>query len=166
MTAMATWTPGTWWITPHAARSMVDRGFTRRQVLDAATEPHHSYPSSKRHPGYETREVRVRGDVTVVVDLVSRDIITVMNNDPLAQHERWIAQGKVTLPDEPDHGPRCSSCLSPVDISTGRMSVHSRTSLEGQVERCMGSGRTLDDVVRLVDGVGPRTEWWPTTKNP
>lgn len=78
----------TWWLTAHAARAMVKRGFSRAEVMAAATRPEVTYPGSNGYPGSDHREIRQAGRVALVLDKERLEIITVLKREI----ERWEDQ--------------------------------------------------------------------------
>lgn len=78
----------TWWITAHAAKAMLARGFNRNQVLEAAANPEVTYPSGHEYPQWQTRQTRQRGTVAVIVDTERMEIITVLKREV----EQWVDQ--------------------------------------------------------------------------
>lgn len=69
---------GTWWVTAHAARAYLKRGFTRLEVIAAAVNPEVTYPGASGYPGQDHREIRQAGRVAVVVDKERMEIVTVL----------------------------------------------------------------------------------------
>jgi hypothetical protein len=60
-----------WFLSAHAAQKMIERGFTRNQVIDAIENCEQSYPS-----GYY--RVYQKGDIAVVANEKRKDVVTVL----------------------------------------------------------------------------------------
>lgn len=77
-----------YWFTPHAARKMGERGFTRSDVLDCLRNYEQSYGAL--HDGYRVCQ---KGVLAVVVCDERQEIITVLRR----QQEAWGEQEKITV---------------------------------------------------------------------
>jgi hypothetical protein len=61
---------------PHAAKMAATKGFSERDVLDAANNPTHTYENGR----YAGQMRHVRGNLCVIVDPIRRVIVTVYAN--------------------------------------------------------------------------------------
>jgi hypothetical protein len=73
-----TMTTTEWWLTPHAARQMVARDISRSDVIACAEDPEVSYASGHKYPDAAVRETRQRGDVAIIVNVSTKEIVTVL----------------------------------------------------------------------------------------
>lgn len=83
-----------WWFTRHAAQNMIERGFTRAEVLDCLEDPEVVYCSPRKYRRWEWRHVAQRNNIAVVVDIEHKEIVTVL----LRQTEAWGKQAEVDQP--------------------------------------------------------------------
>lgn len=66
-----------WWLIPHAAKMMVERGIPRDSVLDTAENPEQTYVAGGKH-NCTDRMVYQRGDIALIVNTRTKEIITVL----------------------------------------------------------------------------------------
>jgi Domain of unknown function (DUF4258) len=74
-----------WTFTNHLHRRALERGISGSQITAVLDDPEITYAQTNYGPN---RQVRQRGELSVVVDLATRTVITVV----FRSHDRWLQQ--------------------------------------------------------------------------